>query len=62
MYADIYYSQLLPDDALGQAGEPELVAAGRTGEPRRQPQQGHAPAGAPAWGGPRANPDRAVKE
>jgi ATP-binding cassette subfamily B multidrug efflux pump len=45
--ADIYYSQLLPDDALGQAQEPEPAMAGRTGEPPRS-----ASAGAPAWGGP----------
>ena len=72
IYADIYYSQLLPDDALGQAGGTEPAAAGRTGEPGR-----HAPVGTPAWAahadpvgpGPnrparnaRANPDSEIKE
>jgi len=73
IYADIYYSQLLPDNDLGQAPEPEPAAVERTGEPHR-----HIPAGAPAWGGAdrvdggldnrgpqpgmRANPDRTLKE
>jgi ATP-binding cassette subfamily B multidrug efflux pump len=69
IYADIYYSQLLPDDALGQAGEPEPAIAERTGEPHRS-----ASAGTPAWDGVdragergthpemRAIPDRALKE
>jgi ATP-binding cassette subfamily B multidrug efflux pump len=72
IYADIYYSQLLPDDALGQAGAPEPAVAEGMGGPRRT-----APAGAPAWGGGtdrasgrglnrspemRANPDGAAKE
>ena len=55
IYADIYYSQLLPDDALDQAEEPEPATAGKTGELGR-----HAPAGTPAW--VRADPNRALKE
>jgi len=73
IYADIYYSQLLPDNDLSQAPTPEPAAVERTGEPHR-----HIPAGAPAWGvadradgdlanrgphpGMRANPDQALKE
>jgi ATP-binding cassette subfamily B multidrug efflux pump len=60
IYADIYYSQLLPDDALDQADEPAPAAAERAGPSR------YAPAGTPAWSGPNpgihARPDRALRE